>query len=506
MRLLLTVAILVCLPLLLGADISCGPTNTRKNKSILKFTKSASISFDRARKQPAVLNHIGKELSSPFEPFFSTPDRLTEVCTDENKVVCEWDADPNNLRLFESTNGVNGHAWNGSPIDVENRVRCVQPRTAAGICEDHLALVGGQSWDVAAVSVFDIGECSSSIPIKEFAHILTEQLRKGSEERLGTGDPPGSDDITLWSDLTVGLKNGDFPPEMFFDWTIPYFGHFAKPGEQVDNELVAEMVQRTAWRVDGDMDWNFQRSWLNEDDYFGNPTDSRFWEGFSLAVQGLIRFNPVTFWLPLVLGNCERDRPAVVQMRGSFEATDPYYKDWYVEDLGGIGVDVNSESNCGPYGNWPCSWSTVLAWPARPYCNNHIRGRIESWLLSGSYVQFGEQPEGVRDDDGRLLSVEECLTCTPRGSILPFQAYNGKQLPIRDVVLTPTRAHFVHVTEIPIDPTGRVYANSIAGAVLRELEKADWDEYAELKAQNKCGRDRAIPAESVSLRKRGEHL
>ena len=146
-------------------------------------------------------------------------------------MVCEWDADPNNLRLFESTNGVNGHAWNGSPTDVENRVRCVQPRTAAGICEDHLALVGGgaQSWNVSAVSVLDIGLCSSSMPANEFAAILTEEWRKGTEDRLGGQTPPNAGDVFLWSDVTIDLKTGDFPPEMFFDWTVPIF----PPGQRI---------------------------------------------------------------------------------------------------------------------------------------------------------------------------------------------------------------------------------------------------------------------------------
>jgi hypothetical protein len=472
----------------------------------LHFTKSPTAQFPRDKKQVSVLPHPGKTLSTAFEPFFSTPDRLTEVCTDENKVVCEWDADPNNTRVFESTNGVNGHAWNGSPTDVENRARCVQPRTAAGICEDHLALVGGQSFNVAAVSVFDIGECSSSMPIKQFAALLTEEWRKANQERLGTGDPPNSDDVLLWSDVTIDLKNGDFPPEMFFDWAI------GPTALLPTGETSSEMILRNAYRVDGDLNWSFDGNWKTEPDHtvledsFGRGNPDGIPVGLSLMIQGVVRFNPITFWLPLVLGNCEKDRPAVVQMRGSFEATDPYTKDWYVEDIGGIGVKVNSTSTCGPFGNWPCSWSSVLDWPARPWCNNHMVGRIQNFLLSGAYAQFGEQPPDVFDESGNVVVASECLTCTPQGSILPFRDLAGNLLPIRDVVITPTRAHFVHLTEIPFDPTGKEYPNSIAGAVLRVLEQADWDEYAELKARNKCGLDRAIPAETVYLRKRGEHL
>lgn len=491
MRPLLKVApILVFLPLLVGVS-TCTPTDSRKNYSILKFTKSPTAELARDKKQVSVHTDPGGTMWQPFWNFTRTHDRLTDVCTDENKVVCEWDADPNNPRVFESTNGVNGHAWNGSPTDVENRARCVQPRTAAGICEDHLALVGGQSWNVSAVSVFDIGECSSSMPTKEFAALIAEEWRKGNEDRLGTGDPPNSDDITLWSDLTVGLKNGDFPPEVFFDWTIG--PTMLLPRGATSSELVA----RVAYRVDGNMDWSFQRSWLNEDDYFGNPLDSRFWEGFSLAVQGLIRFNPVTFWLPIVLGNCEKDRPAVVQIRGAFEAT--------TEGVGGVGVDVNSNNNCGPFWNWPCSWSSVLDWPARPYCNNHIKGRIENWLLSGAYVQFGEQPADVRDDDGYLLEVEECFTCTPEGSILPFR-YSRGYLPILEVVQTPTRVHFVHFKEAPPHPDDLEYSDGLAGSFERLAAQLVWEQYVELKFGGHCGRDRAIPAETVYLRKQGEHL
>lgn len=509
MRRLSIVAILVCLPLLLGVS-TCEPT-TRRDFSTLKFTTSESIKFDAGRKQPAVVNQPGKRLSTTFDPFFTVGDRLTDVCTDENKVVCEWDADPNNLRVFESTNGVNGHAWNGSRTAIENRARCVQPRTAAGICEDHLALVGGgaQSWNVSAVSVHNIGLCSSSMPANEFAALLTEEWRKGTEDRLGGQTPPNAGDVFLWSDVTIDLKTGDFPPEMFFDWTVPIF----LPGQR-DASMEAESVLRTGWRVDGDLDFSFDRDWhVREwpegtygDQLFGNDNQGTT-ERVSVMLQALVRFNPITFWLPLVLGNCEKDRPAVVQLRGSFEGTDSDPSD---RESGGVGLRVNSKNNCGPNGNWPCSWSSVLDWPARPWCNNHMVGRIQDFLLASSYAQFGEQPPSVTDPNGNRPEIEDCFTCTEAGSILPpFHDRLGNRLPIRDVVLTPTRVHFVHVTEIPPNPDdfpSSHWSPGLEGAFERLAAQIVWDRYSYLKSNGHCGLDRAIPAETAYLRKQGEHL
>lgn len=510
MRRILKVApILVCLPLLLGVS-TCSPTDPLKNKTRLKFAESPDKSFNVSSDVRSVVNHPGGTLWTLFENFYRTSDSLREVCTDENKVVCDWGADPNNLRVFESTNGVNGHAWSGSPTDVENRVRCVQPRTAAGICEDYVALAGGSALHAAAVSVFDIGECSSSIPTKEFAALLAEQWRRGSEERLGTGIPPNSHDITLWTDLTVELKNGDFPPEVFFDWTVTSTTY---------GTTKSELITRNAYRVDGDLNWSLDRDWRTNcnqpfcdpqyDDSIGG-TRSQIPEGMSRLIQGVVRFNPITFWLPLVLGNCEKDRPAVVQMRGELAGVAAPVEPT-VSDMGGWSVDVNSTSTCGPTRNWPCSWSSVLDWPARPWCNNHVVGRIQDFLLSGAYAQFGQQPSPVTDDDGNPVSEPWCFSCTPDGGLTPFTYSDGDPLtnsygerfPIRDIVLTPTRVHFVHYKVVPPDPSN----GGTRDVDFDELDELiDFRDYLSLKTDGKCGSDRAIPAETVELLKQGEHL
>jgi hypothetical protein len=130
-------------------------------------------------------------------------------------------------------------------------------------------------------------------------------------------------------------------------------------------------------------------------------------------------------------------------------------------------------------------------------------GRIQDFLLASSYAQFGEQPPAVTNGSGDQPTIQDCFTCVEDGSILPFEDEYGNRLAIRDVVVTPTRTHFVHFTEVPPDPSN---------GGTREIGFDELDEYVlfqdylRMKAQNKCGLDRAIPAETVYLRKQGEHL
>ncbi len=132
-----------------------------------------------------------------------------------------------------------------------------------------------------------------------------------------------------------------------------------RPSSLFNGEALSEVVIESNYKVDGNIEWRFDQDWLGQ----GTPGAI-----LSNSVQAMLLANPLTFWAPIFLGDCEKDQPMRVRFRGTLEAS----------ENGGVGLRVNENTNCGPNGDGPCTWAYVYPWPARPICNNHIKPKIES--------------------------------------------------------------------------------------------------------------------------------
>ena len=421
--------------LLVGTTFLVGPScnrDARENYSKVKLENAFDPTWRRNAERGGHVLPDGRR------------DRITDICTDHQKIVCDWIEDPNVPRAFEYANGTNGVNYDiNGPMELENAVRCVQGQTANGICEPHEVVAGESAGVIRAVEVADIGECSTSIDLRLFTQGIAENFQKQAADRLGEQRPPETEDVALWLDFVSNLKQGDWPVQAFVDTTISEYD-LAK----------TEFVMRASYRVDGGIEWNLEPTWLGE-----KPGA----QGVASVLQVVLLGIAFPF---LDIGDCEKDRPMVVQLRGAFHPT---------PDGHGIGIKLNESSTCGPWNTWPCTWVSVLDWPARPLCNNRIKPRIESGFLDG--VRAGFSAPG-----GQVA----CLTCKAGGgSALPI-AYgsNGELLPIARVEAIGGTLHLIH------------FENPERGNPAYE-----W-----LKDRNRCGLDRSYGPKEMRFNKHGEHL
>lgn len=452
---------------LIAGPSSCSDTNRLTTTTRVKFSKFVAENFSRSA------DHMGV-LKPPYNSQGEL-NYITDFCSDEQKVVCDWMYDLNAPRSFEYTNGTNGHNFSIGGADdnpykyIDNKVRCVQGKTANGICESHAGLMapGTKLRRTAAVTVADIGECSGSMDIQEFATILADNFQKGQDFRLGTSRPPDGEDLILWSDYIVNLKPGDWPVEVFMDTTID------------ENRIVhPEMVIRTSNRVDGNVEWNFDKYWMGGDPQVQDDLAAA--RGFSRVAQGIAAS---IVWPFMLMGDCERDRPMTTQIRGELQA---------LPDGSGVGLKPNTANECGPNGDWPCSWVSVLDWPARPRCNRTLKPIIEEAFLWFAYISFASDAAGYMGsyyDPAR--GALHCLTCTANGgSIIPFMSSLGIPYPIKRVVVTGTDIHFVFAEE----PNSELPSN----------ERSIF--YNEMKTRGMCGLDRSVGPHMSNVNKGGAHL
>jgi hypothetical protein len=338
-----------------------------------------------------------------------------------------------------------------NPDFVDLTARCGAGKTYAGICEDWLGTLGPGATVMSpkAVTMFDIGTCSASLPTAFFVDTFVSEFQKQADTRLATQSPPGENDVVLWLDFMLGLKDTDKPYQAWLDWTSytdPYSSR-----EMTRGEIAVE-----GWyRVDGDISWKLDPDWLGES-----------WGGAVLSTGIQSSLYALGGWLAIFFGDCERDRDMAVQFKAQFAATPE----------GGVGLIVNQSSTCGPDGDAACTWASIDPWPARPICNNQVKPEIESKFVENIAL-------GMTDPD---TGKPRCMTCTSGGgTLLPFKFANGDPIPVKRVVLTPQQIHFVFLEDLLADN------NTV---------------YHELYSMGLCNADRAINSQKVSLKAKGEFL
>lgn len=437
-----------CLPLILAAaylnmgQSSCGGGSTDKRPRTLMTVSSPIIFPD---------NTLAHTAAVPGNDGFFRRNQVDELCTGQNKVLCEWTAHPNHPRAYDMYAPRERRTEIESyPEDVEQTARCGSGETYAGICEDWLGTLasGSQYLQPApqALTMFDIGVCSASIPTSIFINTVMSEFQKQADARLNTQVPPGESDVVLWLDFVFGLKDTDKPYQAWLDWTSHTDGYNR---EMTHGEIVVE-----GWyRVDGDISWSLDPEWL--DDSWGGTFLSSGIQTTLYALGG---------WAAIFFGDCERDRDMAVQFKGRFEATDE----------GGVGLVINRGTTCGANGDAPCSWASIDPWPARPICNNKIKPDIESRFIDNLEA-------GMTDP---ITREPRCLTCTSDGgTLLPFQFDNGDPIPVKRVVLTPSQVYFVFLEDL-----------------LAENNYV----YNELYARKLCNADREADSSTKSFKLRGE--
>lgn len=398
----------------------------------------------------------------PFVDYLFTPNVVETICTDQKHIVCEWGIDPNAGRAFDTLPHT-GLTYTASEADIIEVVsRCAKGDTYAGVCESYRDLLADPSdnFGVTAVSSANIGECSGALPTSLFVGGLRDAFQEQSDQRLGQQTGPESEDIALWLDFTVGLKDSARPVEAYVDFE--YLDTTLGPiGYQEYEQFQSELVLKAHYYVDGDFGWSFDPDWL------GGNVGQQF---TAMSIQlGLYHFGVP--WL-FFIGDCERDRPMSVQLRGKL-----------VPSLdGGVGVEANLGNDCGPDKNLPCSWATIYPWPSRPLCNKRIKPRIEENFVANAAIGYYDfEREGPR-----------CLTCKGDGSSsLPWvdnrpgqtlEDGRPKPLDIADVIVTPDLVHFVFLKSRLDDPFL----------------------YDHLKDRGLCGNDRKLAGATTFITANGE--
>jgi hypothetical protein len=296
--------------------------------------------------------------------------------------------------------------------------------------------------------MFDIGTCSAALPTPYFIDTFVGEFQKQADNRLTNQAPPAENDVVLWLDFTLGLKDTDKPYQAWLDWT-------SRTDALSNREhTLGEIVVEGWYRVDGDISWKLDPDWLGSS-----------WGGAVLSSTIQTSLYALGGWTAIFFGDCERDRDMAVQFKARFEATDE----------GGVGLVVNQTSLCGRYGDQPCSWASIDPWPARPICNNQVKPQIESKFIKNLVA-------GMSDP---LTGKPRCMTCTSDGgSLLPFKLANGSPIPVKRVVLTPTQIYFVFLEDILADNNGI---------------------YHELYSRGFCNADREADSKVTSFKVKGEY-
>lgn len=425
--------VLVAIPVALAlmGQATCEPLPDKSNR--VNFNRAPTARFSSVEGQaqtkpiPSVYGHL--------------PNHMTQICTGADKAVCEWVTDPNEPLSFEHYGPTTGYRplIEDNPSHADNLVRCAKGDTYAGICDSWLGTVAyGAAWNAKAVTVADIGDCSISLPTEFFVSQILEQFQIQSDERLGEQRDPQGEDVVLWTDFVLNLRDSEEPFRAWTDYTY-----------DEDGLTRSEVIIEGEFWVDGDIEFAFDPDWL------GSGTAGAI---LSTSLQLIWFTNPWLVWT-VFLGNCEKDRPMAMQFRGSFEATSE----------GGIGLRINDSNSCGVAGNQPCSWTYVYPWPARPLCNNQVKPRIEREFTDGFVAAMTHPATGE----------PACLTCREDGSsLLPF-TFNGEPIKVERVVHLPNEVVLVLLQSKLVGPYKHLY-----------------DEY---KARGWCDNDRSMNSEGVVL-------
>ena len=356
------------------------------------------------------------------------------TCSGPQKILCEWEFDPNAPQPFE-----NYGPQTDARAEVENiwsryvpanTVQCAMATTPALICEQWAPLVDAPFEDPSAMTSFDVGECSTAFPTEFFVDMLADQFQKQSDGRLEQSQGPAGEDIALWLDFVVGLKDHSSPVQLWTDYS----------SSPPDGRTISELIVQSWFRVDGNVSWQLDPDWLG-----GRPGADTLARGIQTTLY--ILGAPLGLFS---IGNCEKDRDMAVQMRGELVATPD----------GGFGVRINTNQDCGPNRNGPCTWAAIDPWPARPLCNNRIKPQIESNFVNG--IVTGFMSDGVARNLNKRADGQD---------LLPFP------YPVRRVAVTPTQIHFVHLEE----------AND------------DYDAWQDMLRRNLCGLDRQVDNQEQAL-------
>ncbi|MDH3202041.1 MAG: hypothetical protein OEM15_14210 [Myxococcales bacterium] len=362
--------------------------------------------------------------------YYTVDSSIDRFASGPQKVICDWQQHPNIPQLFETyapgtgtRPGIDGPDPSTDPTHV---FLCTQPTTFAGILEDYGPHVNAvhdpdwRPWTPQAYSVHDIGECSAFLPVQNFVGTIREQFQRQADNRLGQQTSPESMDIALWLDFTVELKDHAQDVLAWTDFTAHNIGFEERfPPASQSAAGLNEVVLEAMYRVDGDMQWNFDPGWL------GNSAGATF---LSAAIQGTLFASAGTLfpWLFLI-GNCEKDRDLRMHLRGRFRASPD----------GGVGLVLNTSETCGPDQRQPCTWTRVQSWSIfRPVCNNRVKPDLEQRFTQGAII-------GLQDENGEPRN----LTMRSDGtSLLPWQ------WPIIRVEMTPTDIHLIFLEECDDDP------------------------------------------------------
>jgi hypothetical protein len=408
------------IPLVIGAEATDCAVEEHMQRATVRFAPTGKVTFPEGPDAYAL-------------PIDTQESDVEEICVNASHVVCEWENDINELRPMESHGPT---TWGRDMIEtgdtvVDNLVRCATGTSLGGVCEDWLGALGNNhsqmSSDSKMVSVFDRGLCSATLPTELFTDLVLNEFKKQAEERLGTNRDPNGEDVILWTDFVVGLKKSDKPFRAWTDWRHGHLAGYSSTADAEHFRMRSEIVVEANYYVDGNLDWRI------DPDRFGDTTAGA---ALAISLQALWYANPLTFWTVFV-GNCEKDRPLRVRFRGEWAATSD----------GGVGLKVNTSRTCGPNNDGPCTWASVLDWPARPLCNNRVKPEIENNFVTGIAA-------GLTDPE---TGEPRCLTCRQDGgSLIPFALYNedtGKfePLKVKRVVQTPAEMVFVFVDDV-MDP------------------------------------------------------
>ena len=205
----------------------------------------------------------GINVSSPIDRFCSGP----------QKVICAWDTHFNTPQEFEKygtrTDGRPGIDEAEPSTTPTHLYMCGIGTTLGGLCESYGPIAGAvhnEDWrpfTPEAISIHDIGAASASLPLPFFVELMRDEFQKQSDNRLGSQTGPAGEDVALWLDFTVNLKDHEDPIQSWIDVTGFGLGYMPRfPAILTDTTVRTEIIMQSWFRVDGDLKWSLDPDWL----------------------------------------------------------------------------------------------------------------------------------------------------------------------------------------------------------------------------------------------------